>query len=250
MGFFRDDFLVLTPETFAAEVLGHPGPVFVLFCQGWDKPSKMQIAELEYLQQNHPGLKICKVDGGDYPELLQQFRVLMMPTTVCFAAGRAVRRATGLRTKETLELLLPPDYVENPAQTVQEVTAATFDAEVLQAEGTVLVLFYGGSQQSSRLETAELQALLDKRGGFQGLQGGLRGRKPPGRPMPHPPAADDRGLPAGPPLPPRHGPALERRTGTPPGNVTRLQKNPGPPRIIKKSKQTNQRPVPPVKDAA
>lgn len=89
MGFFRDDFLVLTPETFAAEVLGHPGPVFVLFCQGWDKPSKMQIAELEYLQQNHPGLKICKVDGGDYPELLQQFRVLMMPTTVCFAAGRA-----------------------------------------------------------------------------------------------------------------------------------------------------------------
>ena len=167
MGFFRDDFLVLTPETFAAEVLGHPGPVFVLFCQGWDKPSKMQIAELEYLQQNHPGLKICKVDGGDYPELLQQFRVLMMPTTVCFAAGRPVCRATGLRTKETLELLLPPDYVENPAQTVQEVTAATFDAEVLQAEGTVLVLFYGGSQQSSRLETAELQALLDKRGDFK-----------------------------------------------------------------------------------
>lgn len=57
--------------------------------------------------------------------------------------------------------------MENPAQTVQEVTAATFDAEVLQAEGTVLVLFYGGSQQSSRLETAELQALLDKRGDFK-----------------------------------------------------------------------------------
>jgi thioredoxin 1 len=166
MGFFRDDFPILTPETFLQEVLQDPGPVLVLFYQSWDKPSKMQSTELEYLQQKHPGLKICKVNGVDYPELLQQYHILMMPTTICFAGGKSVRRATGLRTKETLERLLPPDYKEDTARTVQAVTAATFDAEVLQADGTVLVLFYG-DQQSSRMELAELQSLLNKQGGFK-----------------------------------------------------------------------------------
>ena len=162
MGIFHDRLMPITPENFRAEVLEAKSPVLLLFCTSWHKPSKMAITELEYVQDRHPGVKLCKVDGGDYPELMAQCRVLMMPTTICYYQGQSLCRATGLRTSEVLEKMLPADFQEDKLHTLLEVAEDTFDAEVLQAAGPVLVLFYAGGDRVSKMQMPELQYLLDK----------------------------------------------------------------------------------------
>ena len=167
MGIFHDRLLPVTPETFRAEVLEAKAPVLLLFCTSWHKPSQMAITELEYVQDRHPGVKLCKVDGGDYPELMAQCRVLMMPTTLCFYKGRPVCRATGLRTSFVLEKMLPADFQEDRLHTLLEVTEDTFGTEVLEAEGPVLVLFYAGGDRISKMQMPELQSLFDKHEGLK-----------------------------------------------------------------------------------
>ena len=46
---------------------------------------------------NHPDIKVCRLDVEEYPAFAGQYGIMMIPTTIAFKDGKKCKRATGLR---------------------------------------------------------------------------------------------------------------------------------------------------------
>lgn len=98
----------ITIENFNSEVLQSAKPVILDFWADWCTPCKMLSPIIDELAEDHPEMKVGKVNVDEEKELAQQFNVMSIPTLFAFRGGKVVKQTAGLKTKaEILEMLLP-----------------------------------------------------------------------------------------------------------------------------------------------
>ena len=61
---------------------------------------------MEELAEEAEGVKICKVDVDQQPELARQYKVMSIPTFLVFWDGEVVKRDMGYKPKDELLDLL------------------------------------------------------------------------------------------------------------------------------------------------
>lgn len=96
----------LTKSTFTQEVLQSDRPVLIDFFATWCGPCKMMSPILDDFAQSQPGVKVCKVDVDQEPDLAREFGVMSIPTLVVIKDGKLANRAVGLQSKSALAALV------------------------------------------------------------------------------------------------------------------------------------------------
>lgn len=83
--------------------------MLVEFTADWCPPCKMIAPIVEQLARQYEGkLRVVTLDGDAYPELVQRYDVLGLPTLILFANGVPVQRIVGFKPRERIEAALLP----------------------------------------------------------------------------------------------------------------------------------------------
>lgn len=96
----------ITKENFENEVLKADKPVLVDFFATWCGPCKMLSPIVDEIADEHPEVKVCKLDIDANTELAIQYGVMSVPTLVVFEGGKVKETAVGLRPKEDVLALI------------------------------------------------------------------------------------------------------------------------------------------------
>lgn len=94
------DIVTVTNESFKKDVLDFKGTVLVDFWAAWCGPCRMLAPILEQLAQEHPEIRIAKINVDEQPELGSTFNIMSIPTVVVYKDGQLVTTSVGLRPKE------------------------------------------------------------------------------------------------------------------------------------------------------
>ena len=98
--------LNITSANFKSEVLESDKPVIVDFWATWCGPCRMLGPTIAELAEEHPEIKVCKVNVDDEPDLAQQFGVMSIPFVASFKGGQLHKSSVGVQPKESLLALL------------------------------------------------------------------------------------------------------------------------------------------------
>ncbi len=96
----------VTTDNFETEVLKSDVPVLVDFYADWCGPCKMLAPLLEQFAQEHPQVKVCKINVDDQADLAMDYDVRSIPTLVVFKDGKEANRSVGLISKSQLQNLI------------------------------------------------------------------------------------------------------------------------------------------------
>ena len=94
--------LKINKETFETEVLQSEKPVLLDFFATWCGPCKLLAPVLDQLAEEHPEIKVCKVDVDENQELAAAFQVMSIPTLFVIKEGKVTAQAVGARSKKQL----------------------------------------------------------------------------------------------------------------------------------------------------
>lgn len=96
----------VTKDNFEKEILKAEQTVLVDFWAGWCGPCKMLGPIVDQVAQEHPEIKVCKIDIDEQTELAMQYKVMNIPTLLVFKNGEVANQSVGVISKsEILELL-------------------------------------------------------------------------------------------------------------------------------------------------
>ena len=96
----------VTKENFDKEVMHAEGTVLIDFWAAWCGPCRMIDPAVEKIAEEHPEVKVCKINIDDEQELAIKYGVMSIPTLMVVKNGEIVNTAVGLRPKEEIEALL------------------------------------------------------------------------------------------------------------------------------------------------
>ena len=96
----------VTKENFDKEVMQAEGTVLIDFWASWCGPCRMIAPAVEKIAEEHPEVKVCKINIDDEQELAIKYGVMSIPTLMVVKNGEIVNTAVGLRPKEEIEALL------------------------------------------------------------------------------------------------------------------------------------------------
>jgi len=99
----------VTANNFQTQVLGANVPVLVEFGADWCPPCKMLAPTVhalatKYSDKMHVGI----MDSDAYPELVQRYGVMGLPTLILFQNGKPVARMVGFQPKDRIEAQIVP----------------------------------------------------------------------------------------------------------------------------------------------
>lgn len=97
--------LNIKKDNFQSVVLESNKPVLVDFFANWCGPCRMLSPIVDAFAQEHPHIKVGKVNVDDESELAKQFRVMTIPTVLVFENGKEIKRSVGAISEEELEEL-------------------------------------------------------------------------------------------------------------------------------------------------
>ena len=90
----------LNKNNFDQEAVRAEGKVLIDFWASWCGPCRMLSPIVdEIAEEGHAGLKVCKVNIDDEPELAQQFGVMSIPTLILMKDGKQIASSVGVRPK-------------------------------------------------------------------------------------------------------------------------------------------------------
>ena len=96
----------VTKENFDKEVMQAEGTALIDFWAAWCGPCRMIAPAVEKIAEEHPEVKVCKINIDDEQELAIRHGVMSIPTLMVVKNGEIVNTAIGLRPKEEIEALL------------------------------------------------------------------------------------------------------------------------------------------------
>jgi thioredoxin 1 len=101
------DIITITKDNFQAEVIEAKGTVLIDFWASWCGPCRMLSPIVDQVAEEHPDIKVGKINVDEEPELASQFDVMSIPMLVVFKDGQKVNESVGLIPKEKVEELIP-----------------------------------------------------------------------------------------------------------------------------------------------
>lgn len=88
---------------FIREVQNSDKPVLLDFFATWCGPCQMLAPTIEELAQELEGrVRVCKTDVDQAPALVQQFRIMSVPTLIVFHQGKETCRLVGGQSREQI----------------------------------------------------------------------------------------------------------------------------------------------------
>ena len=98
--------LHITKENFEQEILQSEKPVVLDFFASWCGPCGQLSPIIDRLAQEHPELKVAKVDVDSQKELAREHKVFSIPTLVIYKNGEIAGRHTGVLPLEEIAALV------------------------------------------------------------------------------------------------------------------------------------------------
>ena len=98
--------MVITKENFQTEVMESDKPVLLDFWASWCGPCRMVSPILDEIANEHPEIKVGKINVDEQRELAAQFNVMSIPTLVVVRDGEVTNQTVGARPKEQILQLL------------------------------------------------------------------------------------------------------------------------------------------------
>ena len=96
----------ITKDNFENEIVKADKPVLVDFWANWCGPCRMLSPTIDEIAEEHPEIKVCKINIDDEAELAIRHGVMSVPTLMIFKNGEIAQTAVGVRPKdEILDLL-------------------------------------------------------------------------------------------------------------------------------------------------
>ena len=93
-------------ENFNEEVLSSDRPVLVDFWAPWCGPCRMVVPIVEEIAEEHPEIKVVKINVDEQGELAAKYGVMSIPTLMVFKNGEIVNQSMGAKPKQQiLEML-------------------------------------------------------------------------------------------------------------------------------------------------
>lgn len=93
-------------ENFNEEVLSSDRPVLVDFWAPWCGPCRMVVPIVEEIAEEHPEIKVVKINVDEQGELAAKYDVMSIPTLMVFKNGEIVNQSMGAKPKQQiLEML-------------------------------------------------------------------------------------------------------------------------------------------------
>ena len=91
----------LTKQNFQSEVAESKEKVLIDFWASWCGPCRMVSPIVDEIAEESPaGVKVCKVNVDEQPELAQQFQVMSITTLLVMKDGKPVASSVGARPKQ------------------------------------------------------------------------------------------------------------------------------------------------------
>lgn len=100
--------VILTDQTFEAEVLQSPVPVLVDIWAPWCGPCRVQGPIIEELARevDPTKAKVAKLNADENSAITERYNVLSIPTLLIFKAGQVVEQWVGVQAKDKLKAAL------------------------------------------------------------------------------------------------------------------------------------------------
>ena len=96
----------VTTDNFEQEVLKAEQTVMVDFWAAWCGPCKMLSPIVDQIAEEHPEIKVCKVNIDEEPSLAIDYKVMSIPTLFVFKNGEKVNMSIGVQAKADIEAML------------------------------------------------------------------------------------------------------------------------------------------------
>mgnify|MGYP004611655813 FL=1 len=96
----------VTTDNFEQEVLKAEQTVMVDFWAAWCGPCKMLSPIVDQIAEEHPEIKVCKVNIDEEPSLAIDYKVMSIPTLLVFKNGEKVNMSIGVQAKADIEAML------------------------------------------------------------------------------------------------------------------------------------------------
>ena len=98
--------ITITKNNFEAEVLRCDKTVLIDFWASWCGPCRMQGPILSRFAENHPEIKVGKVNVDEEQELAMSFQVMSIPMLAVIKGGKLVNQTVGVQSEQALEELV------------------------------------------------------------------------------------------------------------------------------------------------
>ena len=96
----------ITAENFEHEVLNSDKPVLLDFWAIWCGPCMMLSPVVEEVAEEHPEIKVGKVNTDEQPALAQKNGITAIPALFVVKDGQIVNKGVGAMPKEQVEALI------------------------------------------------------------------------------------------------------------------------------------------------